>query len=243
MNNNYNQHLEMFKLLTHQGDGILSSISLDVEGYPFGSATPYCLDSDFVPNILISSIAQHTKNIQANRKVSLLISERSSATNKQSLGRLTYVGDAIKVENDEDIKKRYLSYFPSAQNYFGTHDFSFYKINPVRLRFIGGFGKIYWIEKESINIKNIFGSDEELRIVNHMNDDHGHNLREYSRFYLEHECRESDSIRMCGLDQFGMDLSINEIKYRIDFKRELSETSEARGTLVEMTKEVRSQND
>ena len=34
MNDNYNQHLEMFKLLTHQGDGILSSISLDVEGLP-----------------------------------------------------------------------------------------------------------------------------------------------------------------------------------------------------------------
>jgi putative heme iron utilization protein len=106
---NYNQHKEMFKLLTQEGDGVLSTISLDVAGFPFGSVTPYCLDADFIPNILISSIAQHTKNIQANQKVSLLISESNNKTNKQSLSRLTYLALAEKVVQDEDIKQRYLS--------------------------------------------------------------------------------------------------------------------------------------
>lgn len=234
---NYNEHVEMFKLLTHEGDGVLSTISLDVPGYPFGSVTPYCLDSDFIPNILISSIAQHTKNIIANPKVSLFINETNNQTNKQSFSRLTYVGEAQKVTDDEDIKKRYISYFPAASAYFETHNFSFYRINPVRLRFIGGFGKIYWIEKESLTLKNIFPVTDELKIVEHMNKDHMHNLKAYMHFYLGHENREGDVLRMIGLDQFGVDLSLNEVKHRIDFKIPLENVSQARSVFVEMANE------
>jgi heme iron utilization protein len=233
--NNYNQHLEMFKLLTHEGDGVLSTLSVDVAGFPFGSVTPYCLDRDFVPNILISSIAQHTKNIKANPKVSLLISETHTQTNKQALSRLTYIGEAQKVEDDGDIKKRYLSFYPSAASYFKTHDFSFYRINPVRLRFIGGFGKIYWIEAVDLKLQNIFPVDDELKIVEHMNTDHQLNLKDYVRFYLE--CGGGDEIRMMGLDQFGVDLSVNEVKRRIDFKAPLENPSQARSVFVEMAKE------
>ena len=239
MTSSYNQHLEMFKLLTSEGDGVLSTISAEVEGYPFGSVTPYCLDSDFIPNILISSIAQHTKNILVNNKVSLLISEKINQTNKQSVGRLTFIGEAVKVTADEDIKKRYLNYFPGAKDYFGTHNFSFFKINPVRLRFIGGFGKIYWIEKDSLNLKNIFSIDEENKIINHMNQDHGTNLKDYSRFYLKHEWKEGDLIRMCGMDQYGVDLSVNENKHRIYFDQELSEVGQARSVFVKMANETR----
>lgn len=238
---NTNEHKEMFKLLTHEGDGVLSTISLDVEGYPFGSVTPYCLDADFIPNILISSIAQHTKNIIANPKVSLLISERNDKTNKQALSRLTYVGEAQKVTDDEDIKKRYLSYFPAAADYFKTHSFSFYRINPVRLRFIGGFGKIYWIEKEGLKLKNIFPIDDELKIVEHMNNDHLHNLKDYMRFYLGIEFREGETLRMLGLDQFGFDLSMNEVKHRIDFKAPLESAAQARSVFVEMAHESRAE--
>lgn len=233
---NYDEHKEMFKLLTHEGDGVLSTISLDVPGFPFGSVTPYCLDADFIPNILISSIAQHTKNLKANPKVSLLISETTHKTNKQSLSRLTYLGEAEKVVEDSDIKKRYLSYYPAAAAYFKTHDFSFYRINPVRLRFIGGFGKIYWIETADLKLKNIFSIDDEIKVVEHMNQDHGHNIKDYVRFYLGLECSKSDALRMVGLDQYGMDLSLNEVKHRIDFKTPLESPAQARSVFAEMAK-------
>ena len=240
MTNNYNQHTEMFKLLTHEGDGALSTISLDVPGYPFGSVVPYCLDSHFVPNILISNIAQHTKNILGNNKVSLLISERSSQTNKQAQNRLTYLGEAFKVEDDTEIRLRYLRYFPAAQDYFKTHGFSFYQIRPTRLRYIGGFGKIYWIEKESLNLENIFRAEDEMKIVSHMNQDHEQNLKEYARFYLNLPLEAEEKVSISGLDQFGVDLLVNAIKHRIDFKRELTSASEARSVFVEMAKVARS---
>ncbi len=240
MTNSYHLHTEMFKLLTHEGDGALSTISLDVPGYPFGSVVPYCLDAHFVPNILISHIAQHTKNIGANNKVSLLINESSTQTNKQAQSRLTYLGEAIKVEDDTNIRLRYLRYFPAAQDYFKTHGFSFYQIRPTKLRYIGGFGKIYWIEKESIHLENIFSAEEEHKIVNHMNLDHEQNLKEYARYYLNLSLSAEENVFMSGLDQFGLDLLVNEMKYRIDFKNELVNASEARSVLVEMAKVARS---
>ena len=57
--------------------GVLSTISVDVEGYPFGSVTPYCMDRMSRPIIYISPIAQHTKNIVADSRVSLTVIEKA----------------------------------------------------------------------------------------------------------------------------------------------------------------------
>jgi putative heme iron utilization protein len=50
---------------------VLSTISLDVPGYPFGSLTPYCFDENGQPIVYISLIAQHTRNIMADPRLSL----------------------------------------------------------------------------------------------------------------------------------------------------------------------------
>jgi len=138
------------ELLENCREGILSTHSLDVPGYPFGSLTPYALDSHNRPVILISAIAQHTKNLIANPKVCLTVAETAETQNKQALARLSYMADAELVSHDQDTFDRYFARFPESRAYFGTHDFAFYRLNPVRLRFIGGFGKIFWIEKEAV---------------------------------------------------------------------------------------------
>ena len=61
------------RLLNHQSVGVLSTHSIDVAGYPFGSIAPYTLNYDGEPAILISDIAQHTRNIKQNNKVSLTV--------------------------------------------------------------------------------------------------------------------------------------------------------------------------
>ena len=53
-------------LMMKEYQGILSTHSVEAQGYPFGSVTPYCFDRKGRPVILISLIAQHTKNIKAN---------------------------------------------------------------------------------------------------------------------------------------------------------------------------------
>src|SRR2546428_13960849 len=114
---------EARQFLRSTRSGILSTISAKFAGYPFGSVAPFVLDQDGQPLILISTLAEHTKNIIANPKVSLLVF--AGAEDLQANSRLTLMGDASKVtEDDSQLRARYLRYFPQAEGYFDTHDFS-----------------------------------------------------------------------------------------------------------------------
>src|SRR5882762_587837 len=114
------QELVARRLLNHQSMGVLSTHSVDVEGYPFGSIAPYVLNYEGEPVMLISDIAQHTRNIKQNNKVSLTVFDQS-ANDPQASSRLTWIGNAELIESaDTEIRQRYLRYFPSAESYFET---------------------------------------------------------------------------------------------------------------------------
>ena len=74
---------------------MLSTHSQAMPGFPFGSVVPYCLDANGWPLILISRIAQHTKNLQADPRCSLLVAERG-AEDVQATGRLTLLAEAAE---------------------------------------------------------------------------------------------------------------------------------------------------
>ena len=136
--------------------GILSTISIDVPGYPFGSVTPYCADEECRPLIYISQIAQHTRNILADSRVSLTIIEsKGGSDDVQAQGRLTCIADARPIPDiGASVSERYFRSFPSARQYSQTHDFAFFRLELIRVRFIGGFGQICWIEPEEFMTSN-----------------------------------------------------------------------------------------
>jgi len=227
-----NAGLTARRLLKHQGVGVLSTHSIDVEGYPFGSIAPYTLSYDGEPIILISDIAQHTRNIKHNNKVSLTVFD-SRADDPQSSNRLTWIGDANSVDaSDIKTRDRYLRYFPSAESYFQTHDFSFYRIGLRRARFIGGFGEIYWIEPEAMLQRNPF-SETENGIVEHMNLDHQQALFHYCKTFGR---AGVESVTMTGIDSEGFDLLADNRKLRIDFETAIYTSEEARAALVKLAR-------
>jgi heme oxygenase (biliverdin-IX-beta and delta-forming) len=220
------------RLLNQQSVGVLSTHSVDVAGYPFGSIAPYTLDYDGEPTILISDIAQHTRNIKHNNKVSLTVFDQQ-ADDPQAGGRLTWLGDAEPVDpRDAERRERYLRYFPSAESYFETHDFSFYKIRLRRARFIGGFGQIYWIEPDAMLVKNPFRESERM-IIQHMNQDHRPALLHYCDVLKD---VKADEVIMIGIDSEGFDLLADGRKLRIDFESPIGTIEEARATLVKLAK-------
>ncbi|MEK6411007.1 MAG: DUF2470 domain-containing protein [Acidobacteriota bacterium] len=220
------------RLLNHQSVGVLSTHSIDVEGYPFGSIAPYALDYDGEPAILISDIAQHTHNIKQNNKVSLTVFD-PHADDQQASSRLTWIGDAESIDPSEtDIRDRYLRYFPSAESYFEAHDFSFYRIRLRRARFIGGFGQIFWIEPDAMLVKNPF-RETERGIVEHMNRDHGKALFHYCKMSGQ---ADVEAVTMTGIDSEGFDLLADKRKLRIDFDSPIHTTEEARARLVQLAR-------
>ena len=220
-------------LLQSQCNGVLSTLSIDMPGYPFGSITPFCLDGDGRPIILISTIAQHTCNIKADNKVSL-ISYDPFTDDSQASGRTTYLADAVL--NDSDVvAERYYRFYPNSRGFHKSHDFNFYTLDCVRVRYIGGFGEIYWVEKADFLKANPFHFEEETGMVDHMNDDHQDAINHYcDLFDIAYDTENLP--KLVGIDSEGFHLRVNSRLHRIRFDSPISDTMEARQALVELAR-------
>jgi len=220
-------------LFYSQSYGVLSTHSTDLAGYPFGSITPYCLDSLGQPVILISSIAQHTRNISSDNKVSLLCHD-TLATDPQASARATYIGDAVLL-NDEEMAERYYRYFPESRDFHRTHDFSFYTITLKRLRYIGGFGQIHWVEPDNFLSEAPFSHADENGMIEHMNHDHLEAIQHYCELF-NIEIDADNPATLIGIDANGFHLiSANKIN-RIEFEQAVTNAMEVRTALVELAR-------
>ena len=220
------------KLLLAEYHGILSTHSKDVPGYPFGSVMPYCLDASGCPVIQISTIAQHTKNIEHNPRVSLIVSE-SGVDDVHTGGRLTWMGDAIKIEEPTAIAEHYFNFFPQTKNYNITHDFDFYRLELVKARFIGGFGQIFWIKNHLLIKENPFFGHQDM--INHMNNDHVEAMVKYCQS-ANIPIPEGVTPKMAGIDTAGMHLLLGRRIVRIPFPESAYSPMEVRQQLVAMAK-------
>ncbi len=224
------QARELFQTQCH---GVLSTHSVDLPGYPFGSLTPFCLDQKGQAIILISSIAQHTRNISANNSVSLLAYD-PRAQDIQATDRITYIGNAVAV-NDTEVAERYYHFYPAARSFEKTHDFQFYVIELLRVRYIGGFGEIYWVEADKFLHRNPFNFAEETGMIEHMNNDHLDAIQHYCRLFGIAVAKGETAV-LVGIDGEGFHLRCGRQLHRITFEQPIHTALEARQALVELAK-------
>jgi putative heme iron utilization protein len=139
-------------LLRQEKYGVLSTLSVKHAGWPFGSAMPYALTTADEPLIFVSSLAEHTRNMAADPRVSLFIQDTATNANPQSIARATLLGviEAVREDEIEDATNRYLQRFPEAAQNFQLGDFRLLKIAVQHVRYIGGFGEMFWIQGESL---------------------------------------------------------------------------------------------
>src|SRR3981081_990174 len=88
--------------------GSLSTISRKQPGFPFGSVMPYGLDERGRPIFLISTMAMHTHNLQADARASLLVTQQDTEGEPLGASRVTLVGNVLPVPNTD---------FPQALNF------------------------------------------------------------------------------------------------------------------------------
>ncbi|MEE2729175.1 MAG: DUF2470 domain-containing protein [Pseudomonadota bacterium] len=220
--------------------GVLSTHSKKYTGYPFGSVVPFCLDQSGQPLILISRLAQHTQNIADNPKVSLTLLDTEATRGDSQQGdiqqveRLTLIADAKRVDDAAEAADRYYRCFPQARGYHDELDFDFYRLNPVQLRFIEGFGQARWLSPGDVVQPSPFSAEQWLRIVDHMNEDHGDAIQHYCA--LRQIPNPGNDAIMAGIDGEGMTLLLNNRLRRVDFDRIVTTSEEARAILVEMAR-------
>ena len=222
-------------LLLKEYRGVLSTHSLAMPGFPFGSVVPYCLNQDGWPLILISRIAQHTRNLKADPRCSLLVSERDAA-DVQLNGRLTLMAEARQLADPQSVAsaaERYYRYFPESRDYHRVHDFDFWVLRPLRWRFIGGFGAIHWLEQAAL--ANPFAGAEggEGAMLEHMNDDHAAAIAHYVE---QAGLPGTDDARMVGIDAEGFHLRIGQAIHWLPFPSACSTAMDVRQALVAMAR-------
>jgi len=227
---------EARQLLRAHRYGALCTLSKKFDGHPFGSITPYLVDHDGSLLILISTLAEHTRNILSDPRVSL-ITHNQDNPHIQAQGRATVVGEARIVAEREQAGKRYLRYFTEAQAYFAMHDFSFYRIVPQSIRYIGGFGNIHWIKAEDYVVPPYPLIEQEEGAIAHMNADHKESLQRYCQHF--HQCAANEA-EMLGMDCDGFDVRADSRILRFDFPEPVLDAQQARQALVTLSRLVNS---
>ncbi len=213
-------------LRTHRY-GALSTLSKKYDGHPFGSITPYLVDHDGSLLIFISDLAEHTKNIKHDPRVSL-VTHNQHDPRIQTQGRVTVIGMAAHVAAREQAGRRYLRHFPEAQTYYDMQDFQFYRITPQAIRYIGGFGDIHWMQAENYRIPPYPLILEEERLIEEINRDHAAALAAK----LASPAR--DATQLIGVDCDGFDLRAGDLTLRSEFPAMMLDAARAHGALLDM---------
>src|SRR5207249_2414251 len=133
--------------------GTLATLSRRHPGHPFASVMPYALDGTGRPLFLISSMAMHTQNLQADPRASLLVTQpglgpqRQESADPLARARLTLMGEARVVPPGEANAARaaYLTHHAQAKHWVDFEDFAFWRLEVQDLYFVGGFAAMDWV--------------------------------------------------------------------------------------------------
>lgn len=134
------------KFIKNHYVGVLSTHSASEVGYPFGSITPYIVTPEGDIAIYISELAEHTRNIRQNNKVSLTIYQQPDQQNPGSGCRITCLADALLATDKTALQKQYAQQIPDAELTLSLPGFDFYRLHLKRIRLIAGFGQIKWLD-------------------------------------------------------------------------------------------------
>ena len=219
--------------------GILSTISKVHNDYPFGSFVTYVPSRCRTIYLYLSDLAEHTENLHYNSKSCITISRTTDNGDIQNSERLTLIGDLSPVQDKdfEDCGKRFHSILPESKKYSEMHDFKFYQLSIKSARWIGGFGKIAWLDDQSWSDRTPEWQSSEDKIISHMNEDHGNTIS--SSLNAQHNIKdETAKISFISID--GYYTKSRKGIYFIQFPRPCFTVDEFKDTLIELAKEYRS---
>ncbi|SDH56670.1 hypothetical protein SAMN04487926_105328 [Paraburkholderia steynii] len=187
--------------LLHQAAiGTLATHARQPQGFPYPTVLPFAPDSHHRPTILVSRLAEHTRNLHSDPRAGFLIvhAPDGDVLNGQ---RVTLVGTFEHVEPTPPVTQRYLRYHPEAERYLVLGDFSFWVMSVERMRYIGGFGAMGWLTQAELDPLDPVSFDEENALVE----------------FFERHPRRPAQVQLMGIDRYGADLNISGARSRMAF--------------------------
>ncbi len=206
-------------------------------GHPYASLVATACDTAGNPLMLLSDLAQHSANIKADSRVSLLFGDTGGHANPLAGPRLSLLGDALPI-GDQAARARFVARHPTAARYAGFADFRLYRVTASRGHLVAGFGRIEWIDGARLRIAGDVSAlaAAEAAIVEHMNRDHADAVALYAARLLH---RDGEGWRMTGIDPEGIDLRREAETARLEFAEIVADPVAARAALVALVDAVR----
>ena len=231
-------------LLSLNHTATLCTLSVEPADYPYGSLVTFSMTGD-CPTFFISDLAEHTRNLRRSPRASLMVAE-SGGTDPLANSRVTLMGQVREVSApgaQAESKASYLASHPSAANYIGFSDFSFWQLEVESLRYIGGYGRMSWADgedwrrSEADPLAPFAGG-----IIKHMNEDHGDAMIEYCRAFSR--ATDSRKATMTHIDRYGFEMSAETgagpRPIRLAFSEPISTADDARIQMVTLVRQARS---
>jgi putative heme iron utilization protein len=225
--------------------GSLSTLSRKQPGFPFGSVMPYGLDAAGRPIFLISTMAMHTQNLQADSRASLLVTQPDASGDPLRASRVTVMGNVTAIPKPEvaDARRLYLERYANSKYWVDFEDFAFFRMDPLDVYYVGGFGVMGWVPASDYSqAQSDPLADAAAGIIEHMNADHKDALIVLAKVFAGIESQEA---AMTAVDRLGFHVRLKTAEgmkgTRIAFLREVRDPGQARKVLVEMVQQARQQ--
>lgn len=214
--------------------------TLEGEGAPYASLVAVGTDAEGRPTLLISRLARHTRNIDRDARISLLVSG-SGAEDPLNAPRASLLGRIARATEPE-VRARYLARHEAAAGYADFTDFAFYRMEVEEAHLVEGFGRIVDVAggdlltswEDAAALAGSVGG-----VVSHMNADHADAVSLYATALLG---APGGEWRMVSLDPEGFEITNGALVRRLEFSQRISDSSGARRELVALVHKARGQD-
>ncbi len=207
------------------------------DGQPLASlATPACAP-DLSVLLFLSTLSEHTRQLKADPRCSLLLAAPPRSANPQTAPRVSVAGLA-ELEPDPAMKARWLAVHPYAQLYADFGDFALWRIRLQSGQLVGGFARAFRLNKADLTpdpqaVAALLEAEDS--IMAHCNADHADALALIAG--------RPGSWRMVAVDVDGFDLidtnDQDPIVRRINWSGPVTDSAAVRQELVTMTRAAR----
>jgi heme iron utilization protein len=214
-----------------------AALATSLDGRPYVSLVAAACAPDATPLLLLSDLAQHTKNLATDPRVSLLFAEPGAPSDPLAAARLSLLGRAERCD-DPGLAARFAARHPASADYVAFADFRLHRIVIDRGHLVAGFGRISWVAGDALRLAAGAAAlaAAEADIVAHMNADHADALALYAERLLG---RGGAGWRMTGIDPEGIDLRREAETARLDFASPVVSAEAAREALVALVAAAR----
>jgi putative heme iron utilization protein len=193
-------------LVSKMSVGYLATVG--EQGDPWCSLVTYGPTADGDPVLLVSTMAEHGRNLVHDARASLAINDPSLPGDPLDRPRITLAGRVVAPQGDraEEALDAHTAAVPGARLYAGWDDFTLWVLEVARVRWVGGFARMETVSHDEYRAAE---PDPTAPVAEkaaaHLNKDHAGGLLAIAREIAG--ARGAVGAVCTGIDRYGIDLS------------------------------------